>query len=409
MSTSIKRTLVKIVGSIAMAALVLVGVFGFGSPAQAQTATTTSTTTATVISAPDIAALQAQIVQLTALVQNLQAQIAAKGGATSGTCYPFTTGMMIKVGSKGSDVITLQRFLIDKGYLNIPTATDYFGSLTSAALKKYQKAEGLTGSSYGIFDDATKIKISMACGGITTPPVTPPVGTTTPPVTTGNPTITSFSPATATPGSIVTINGTGFGSGNATVYLTGPNGNMTISNVNSISGGPGLSFTLPLTNTETSMCTGSFTSSNCSNYLTPGTYTVNVKNPGGISSNYMTLAVTAYNANATTTSPATTTPSTGTTTPSTASTTPTITSLSTNSGGVGSTVTITGTGFAPSGNTVTFGTATISALTSTNNGTTLQFVVPGISGGNTIMQAGNYNISVNNGTASSGTMVFSLI
>src|SRR3989338_4046719 len=70
----------------------LIGAFAFATPARAQTA----------------ADLQAQI-------QVLLAQIAAlQGGTTGGACFTFT--MNLTVGSTGTEVMQLQKFLNSKGF-----------------------------------------------------------------------------------------------------------------------------------------------------------------------------------------------------------------------------------------------------------------------------------------------------
>jgi len=48
----------------------------------------------------------------------------------------------LKIGSRNSDVTTLQQALISKGYLKT-TATGYFGSLTKSAVIAFQTANGL--------------------------------------------------------------------------------------------------------------------------------------------------------------------------------------------------------------------------------------------------------------------------
>ena len=52
----------------------------------------------------------------------------------------------LSVGSHGTDVETLQKFLENKGYLTIPEGQSrgYFGAITKKALMKYQKANGIT-------------------------------------------------------------------------------------------------------------------------------------------------------------------------------------------------------------------------------------------------------------------------
>lgn len=54
----------------------------------------------------------------------------------------FSFSRPLNIGVSGPDVSALQNFLIGKGYLVIPvgTAKGYFGALTKAALKKYQKS-----------------------------------------------------------------------------------------------------------------------------------------------------------------------------------------------------------------------------------------------------------------------------
>jgi hypothetical protein len=48
------------------------------------------------------------------------------------------------IGSKGDDVKKLQEFLIEKGYLASGNNIGYFGKLTSQALGKYQKDNGIS-------------------------------------------------------------------------------------------------------------------------------------------------------------------------------------------------------------------------------------------------------------------------
>jgi peptidoglycan hydrolase-like protein with peptidoglycan-binding domain len=50
----------------------------------------------------------------------------------------------LTVGSRGADVQALQQILIDGGFLSIDAPTGYFGSLTKAAVIKYQAAHSIT-------------------------------------------------------------------------------------------------------------------------------------------------------------------------------------------------------------------------------------------------------------------------
>ena len=51
---------------------------------------------------------------------------------------------LLRLGSTGSDVTTLQERLIELGYLDYPNATGYFGTLTKTAVTRFQTKNGLT-------------------------------------------------------------------------------------------------------------------------------------------------------------------------------------------------------------------------------------------------------------------------
>jgi peptidoglycan hydrolase-like protein with peptidoglycan-binding domain len=63
---------------------------------------------------------------------------------------PFTP---ITVGATGTKATDFQKFLIEKGDLKIATATAYFGTLTQAAVKKFQASHDLPQT--GIVNQAT--------------------------------------------------------------------------------------------------------------------------------------------------------------------------------------------------------------------------------------------------------------
>lgn len=75
--------------------------------------------------------------------------------ADLGKFFATTSGSFTQVGigTRGSQATSLQNFLIKGGYLNIPSATGYFGTLTQAALKAFQTAHGLPQT--GVVDQAT--------------------------------------------------------------------------------------------------------------------------------------------------------------------------------------------------------------------------------------------------------------
>lgn len=122
--------------SVAFVALVLFATLGFSQQAHADVTSVSSATSLTG------AQRQALIVQLTAQVQALLAQVAALTGGASGT---FSGDLQL--GSTGSDVKALQVWLNSHGFLVAQTGpgslgneTSYFGALTQAALAKFQTA-----------------------------------------------------------------------------------------------------------------------------------------------------------------------------------------------------------------------------------------------------------------------------
>ncbi len=132
------------------------------------------------------------IVLALALALTVVAPVAASAQSAGHT---FSTNLT--VGSRGSDVVALQSFLVAKGFLTMPAgvAMGYFGGLTKSALAAYQSSKGITPAA-GYFGPITRAAV-MAEGGVATTPgcsagamynsVTgQPCGTTTP-VTPGCP------------------------------------------------------------------------------------------------------------------------------------------------------------------------------------------------------------------------------
>ena len=115
------------------------------------------------------AELQAQIQALLSQITALQAQLASNGTSVNGSSYNYINDLTM--GSKGADVTALQNFL------GVSPATGYFGSLTKAALAKWQAANSVSPAA-GYFGARTRAKMS-AMGGTTTGGTTTS-GTTTP-------------------------------------------------------------------------------------------------------------------------------------------------------------------------------------------------------------------------------------
>lgn len=91
-----------------------------------------------------------QIEELMAIVRMLQAQLAAQ---TSSHIFNTNLG----VGKSGSEVTFMQKYLVAKGYLTIPSGVSYgyFGTLTKNALIKFQKANRISPAS-GFFGPLTR-------------------------------------------------------------------------------------------------------------------------------------------------------------------------------------------------------------------------------------------------------------
>ncbi|MDP2650669.1 MAG: peptidoglycan-binding domain-containing protein [bacterium] len=127
-----------------------------------------------VVGAQTTADLQAQITDLLAKITALQAQL----GASTST-YSFTRSLT--VGSTGADVKALQQWLNANGYPVAATGagsagneTSYFGTLTRAAVAKYQAAKGIS-PAVGYFGPITRAALAAAAPAPTTP-TTPSTG-----------------------------------------------------------------------------------------------------------------------------------------------------------------------------------------------------------------------------------------
>ncbi|MBU6370707.1 MAG: peptidoglycan-binding protein [Patescibacteria group bacterium] len=77
--------------------------------------------------------------------------------------YTFTSDLTI--GSKGAAVTALQNFLIAQGDLGASYNTGYFGSLTQAALAKFQAAEKISPAA-GYFGPKTRAIVNGMAGGV---------------------------------------------------------------------------------------------------------------------------------------------------------------------------------------------------------------------------------------------------
>lgn len=103
-------------------------------------------------------AFAATSAELQAQIDALMAQLAAAQGTVTVTTT-FTTDLTI--GSTGSQVVALQTFLEQKGFLVMPVgvAKGYFGGLTKAALARFQAANGIV-PAVGYFGPITRGRVN---------------------------------------------------------------------------------------------------------------------------------------------------------------------------------------------------------------------------------------------------------
>jgi peptidoglycan hydrolase-like protein with peptidoglycan-binding domain len=122
--------------------------------------------------------IQAQIVNLTAQLQQLQQLIAqlrsAQGAAAQNTptltaCPTPLPTRNLSRGSTGLEVVGLQALLIGLGYLASGNTTGYYGPLTEAAVQRLQTAQGVVSSGtpsttgYGVVGPRTRAAITQIC------------------------------------------------------------------------------------------------------------------------------------------------------------------------------------------------------------------------------------------------------
>ena len=121
-------------------------------------------------SAATVSDLQAQISSLLSQIQALRSQSSApvSGTATASSAISSCPSLSrsLSIGSRGSDVAALQQFLSVQGYLSV-SATGYFGTLTKAAVGRWQAQNGITGSGggFGIFGPLSRSYLFKNCSG----------------------------------------------------------------------------------------------------------------------------------------------------------------------------------------------------------------------------------------------------
>lgn len=111
--------------------------------------------------------ITADQVDVGAIVATVAVTKPQKVAAVVETAQPVTAGAVVikknlQVGSKGPEVIALQKFLIAQGHLVVAKNTKLgsFGGQTRAAVRKYQKSVGV--STTGTVGPQTRAKISKS-------------------------------------------------------------------------------------------------------------------------------------------------------------------------------------------------------------------------------------------------------
>jgi len=326
---------------------------------------------------------------------------------TSAGCV--TLSQDLSQSSRASDVRALQNFLVSQNYPGGGSwmVTGYFGAATAAAVRNFQQSQGLAIT--GSVDANTRAAISrVSCSGYGGN-VYQPINSFNPtPYTYNNPTpytynynnsyvynpvypfntnpgvlaLTSLSANTGPIGSSVTIYGTGFDAANNTVVF----GAQPLASI--ASNGTSLTFTVPPYTASGVVNVKVVNSRGTSNTLT---FTVTsyyypygncLPGQGGGAYNYSLYNYTNCSINL----------------PPSNTNAPSLSYLDPMSGGVGTSVTVFGSGFTTSGNTVHFGAGIISNLTSPD-GRSVSFIVPTtlVGFGSQVMTLSTYQVSVTNG------------
>jgi len=265
-----------------------------------------------------------------------------------GSCVNITSNL--SYGSRGSEVTKLQEFLVAQNYPGGGSwmITGYYGNATVQAVRNFQQTAGLSMTGYADAQTRTAIQ-SRTCGAppvlpsylpttpVTTYPYSTPSTYPTTPYTIGNaPTVGSLSIYTGVTGTIVNIQGSNFDQYTNAVRFGGVSVNA------SSNAGTQLSFVIPA--------------------VAPGTYQVSVQNARG-TSNSMPFTVTAAGPN--TCGPWGYGPTCSQLE---------LTYMNPPSGATNAAVTIYGSGFSHTGNTIHFGQGIITNVSS-HDGRSVSFTV----------------------------------
>lgn len=105
------------------------------------------------------------------------------GTDTTSTCVTINNNLSYRnrMNNNKDDVMSLQDFLNDAGYLGADSVTGFFGRLTEKAVIRFQSANGLTATPPGFVGAGTRTKIKeLSCSGTTAKVVATEAVTTRP-------------------------------------------------------------------------------------------------------------------------------------------------------------------------------------------------------------------------------------
>lgn len=138
--------------------------------------------------AATLAELQTQLaalMQQLSVLQSHQATVVAPQSGATISCLNLTRNL--SYGSRGSDVVQLQQFLISQNLLGTGNDTGYFGKLTQTAVRNFQCKNNIvcSGTSattgYGAVGPRTRAAIARVCSSGSSIPTISPLSTPTPP------------------------------------------------------------------------------------------------------------------------------------------------------------------------------------------------------------------------------------
>ena len=260
---------------------------------------TLSPSTSSAQTTPSITELKSQIETLMKQIQALQALRAGQTVSTAVSGTAFTQDMGL--GASGSQVVSLQQFLVSKGFLVMPAgvAYGYYGNLTALSVKKFQATYAI--SSTGFVGPMTRTKLNSLRGTVA-------IGGST---VAGGSLVTNI-----TVGSTGGGGGGGGGGRSRSISIPSPT-NPTypaprvtlVSNTYNIV--VGSSATLSWTTGDTTSCGASGSWSGSKNTggsetvspVTTSSYTLSCTGPGGSAVQTVTIAVTSAPVSSDTTAP----------------------------------------------------------------------------------------------------------